>query len=53
MEENVPGRQQYGGNASFVGKAPAEVVQQQHDLVTDLQNQIKAIEESLRDLREN
>jgi valyl-tRNA synthetase len=38
------------GNASFVERAPAEIVQQQRDLVADLQNQIKAIEENLRDL---
>jgi valyl-tRNA synthetase len=38
------------GNASFVERAPAEIVQQQRDLVADLQNQIKTIEENLRDL---
>jgi valyl-tRNA synthetase len=38
-------------NANFVGKAPAEVVQAQHDLVTDLQNQIKVIGDNLKDLR--
>jgi valyl-tRNA synthetase len=38
------------GNASFVERAPAKIVQQQRDLVADLQNQIKAIEENLRDL---
>jgi valyl-tRNA synthetase len=37
-------------NANFVDRAPAEVVQQQRDLVADLQNQVKAIEENLRDL---
>jgi valyl-tRNA synthetase len=36
----------------FVENAPPEVVQQQRDLVVDLQNQIRAIEENLRDLRE-
>ena len=40
------------GNANFVDKAPAEVVQQQRDLVTDLQKQAQAIEENLRELRE-
>jgi valyl-tRNA synthetase len=38
------------GNANFVARAPADVVQQQRDLVADLQNQIKVIEENLRDL---
>jgi valyl-tRNA synthetase len=37
-------------NAKFVENAPAEVVQQQRDLVADLQAQIKAIEENLREL---
>jgi len=50
--KHLQGAQAKLGNASFVGKAPAEVVQQQHDLVADLQNQIKAIEENLRDLRQ-
>jgi valyl-tRNA synthetase len=50
--KHLQGAQAKLGNLSFVGKAPAEVVQQQHDLVTDLDNQIKAIEESLRDLRQ-
>ena len=40
------------GNSNFVDKAPAEVVQQQRDLVEDLQKQVQAIEENLRDLRE-
>jgi valyl-tRNA synthetase len=39
-------------NANFVERAPAEVVQQQRDLVTDLQAQIKAIEDNLKDLSE-
>jgi len=38
-------------NASFVDKAPPEVVQQQRDLVVDLQNQIAVLEENLRDLQ--
>jgi len=37
-------------NSSFVDKAPAEVVQQQRDLVADLQNQIQALEENLGEL---
>jgi valyl-tRNA synthetase len=39
------------GNASFVDKAPPEVVQQQRDLVGDLQNQIQTIENNLKELR--
>jgi valyl-tRNA synthetase len=39
-------------NPNFAGKAPAEVVQQQHDLVADLQNQIKVLENNLRELRQ-
>jgi valyl-tRNA synthetase len=37
---------------SFVERAPAEVVQQQRDLVADLRRQLAVIEENLRDLRE-
>jgi valyl-tRNA synthetase len=40
------------GNANFVDRAPAEVVQQQRDLVRDLQEQIQAVEANLRDLRQ-
>jgi valyl-tRNA synthetase len=39
-------------NPSFLSKAPPEVVIQQKDLVAELQNQIKAIEENLRELRQ-
>jgi valyl-tRNA synthetase len=39
-------------NRNFVDKAPAEVVQQQRDLVADLQAQIQAIEDNLRELKE-
>jgi valyl-tRNA synthetase len=39
-------------NPSFVGKAPADVVQQQHELAADLESQIKTIEDNLRELRE-
>jgi valyl-tRNA synthetase len=39
-------------NSNFVEKAPAEVVQQQRELVADLQSQLQAIEENLRDLQE-
>jgi valyl-tRNA synthetase len=40
-------------NPKFVSGAPAEVVQQQRDLVADLQGQIAAIEENLRELRQS
>jgi valyl-tRNA synthetase len=40
------------GNASFTDKAPAEVVQQQRDMVADLQGQIRVLEENLKGLRE-
>jgi valyl-tRNA synthetase len=40
------------GNSSFVDRAPAEVVQQQRDLVAELQSQIQAIEDNLRELRQ-
>jgi valyl-tRNA synthetase len=39
-------------NANFVDKAPPEVVQAQRDLVADLQAQIKAIEDNLKELRQ-
>jgi valyl-tRNA synthetase len=39
-------------NPNFVGKAPVEVVQQQRELVTDLQNQIQVIEDNLYELRQ-
>ena len=39
------------GNASFVAKAPPEVVQQQREQVTELQGQIKMMEENLRELQ--
>jgi valyl-tRNA synthetase len=39
-------------NPSFADKAPAEVVQQQRDLAADLETQIRAMEENLKDLQE-
>jgi valyl-tRNA synthetase len=39
-------------NPSFTVNAPAHVVQQQRDLVSDLQGQIKVMEENLRELRQ-
>jgi valyl-tRNA synthetase len=50
--KHLQGAQAKLANASFVGKAPPEVVQQQRDLVEDLQNQIKALEVNLRELRQ-
>jgi valyl-tRNA synthetase len=37
-------------NESFRKRAPAEIVQQQEDLVCELQNQLAAIAENLREL---
>jgi valyl-tRNA synthetase len=48
----LQGTQAKLGNANFVKNAPAEVVQQQRDLVTDLQNQIRALETNLRELQQ-
>jgi valyl-tRNA synthetase len=39
-------------NPNFVGKAPPDVVQQQHDQVADLEKQIQVIEANLRELRQ-
>jgi valyl-tRNA synthetase len=39
-------------NANFVDKAPADVVQQQKDMVDSLKEQIKTIESNLEDLRQ-
>jgi valyl-tRNA synthetase len=50
--KHLQGTQAKLNNANFVAKASREVVQQQGDLAAELQNQIKAIEENLRDLRE-
>ena len=38
-------------NSNFVDKAPAEVVQQQKDLVASLKEQIKTIESNLKELQ--
>jgi valyl-tRNA synthetase len=38
-------------NPSFADKAPADVVQAQRDLLADLEKQIQAMEENLRDLK--
>lgn len=39
-------------NEKFVSGAPAEVVQQQRELVADLEGQIRATQENLKDLQE-
>jgi valyl-tRNA synthetase len=39
-------------NSGFLGRAPADVVQQQRDLVSDLQEQIRTMETSLAELRQ-
>jgi valyl-tRNA synthetase len=39
-------------NAGFIGRAPAEVVQQQRELVGDLQEQIRALQNSIAELRQ-
>jgi valyl-tRNA synthetase len=39
-------------NAGYVGRAPAEVVQQQRDLVAELQGQIQVMEASLAELKQ-
>jgi valyl-tRNA synthetase len=39
-------------NPNFADKAPAEVVQQQRDHAADLETQIRAMEENLKDLQE-
>jgi len=41
------------GNASFVAKAPADVVQQQREMVTELEKQIQTIENNLKELRQS
>ncbi|MDB5310356.1 MAG: valS [Gemmataceae bacterium] len=38
-------------NPNFAGKAPEDVVQQQRDFAADLETQIRAMEENLRDLQ--
>ncbi|HXG13264.1 MAG TPA: valine--tRNA ligase, partial [Gemmataceae bacterium] len=50
--KHLQGAQAKLENPNFREKAPAEVVQQQRDLVADLQNQIRAIEANLRELRQ-
>jgi valyl-tRNA synthetase len=49
--KHVQGIESKLANASFVEKAPKELVQQQHDQAKELHEQIKTMEESLRELR--
>jgi valyl-tRNA synthetase len=49
---HLAGAQAKLGNSSFVEKAPAAVVQEQRDKVVDLQNQLRIIEQTLRELRQ-
>ncbi len=39
-------------NESFISKAPPEVVQQQREMVAEVENQIRLLEENLRELRQ-
>ena len=52
-KKHMQGIQAKLDNPNFVGKAPPEVVQQQRDQVTELQNQLRVIEENLKDLRQD
>jgi valyl-tRNA synthetase len=49
--KHLQGTQAKLGNASFVSKAPLEVVEQQKAMVADLEGQIKVMEENLRELK--
>jgi valyl-tRNA synthetase len=49
--KHLQGAQAKLENANFVGRAPADVVQQQRDLVADLLNQIQALEGNRRELQ--
>jgi valyl-tRNA synthetase len=51
-QKQLAGTQAKLGNAGFVERAPAEVVQQQRELVTELEQQIKAIGANLHELRQ-
>jgi len=50
--KHVAGIQAKLNNASFVAKAPPDIVQQQHDMVAEAEKQIKLIEENLGELRQ-
>jgi valyl-tRNA synthetase len=50
-KKHLQGAEAKLSNASFVDKAPPDVVQQQKDLVVNLKDQIKVIEANLQELR--
>ncbi len=50
--KHLQGTQAKLGNASFMAKAPPDVVQQQHDFVVELEGQIQVIEENLKELKQ-
>jgi valyl-tRNA synthetase len=50
--KQLDGTQKKLSNADFVKRAPKEVVEQQQQLVTDLQQQIRIIEETIRELKQ-
>jgi valyl-tRNA synthetase len=52
VEKRLQGARAKLENPNFVDRAPADVVQQQRDLVEELEAQLRAIEENLRGLRE-
>jgi valyl-tRNA synthetase len=52
LQKRLQGARAKLENANFVKNAPAEVVEQQRGLVADLEAQLRALEESLRDLRQ-
>jgi valyl-tRNA synthetase len=50
--KQLQGAQAKLSNPDFLKRAPAEVVQQQRELVSDLENQIRTLESNLRELRQ-
>ena len=50
-QKSLTGTKAKLANEKFVGGAPPEVVQQQRDLVADIEKQITAMEENLKDLQ--
>jgi valyl-tRNA synthetase len=52
IQKHLAGIQSKLSNASFVTKAPPEVVQQQREMVAELLKQIRLIEENLAELRQ-
>ena len=51
-QKHLAGLQAQLANENFVKGAPAEVVQQRRDKVAELENQLRVIEETLRDLEQ-